>query len=65
MDAQKAILLARIEILGKQIEELKSALMAETAAPPVKLEGLWQDIVVTEEDFEDAKRSLFPDIDDI
>jgi hypothetical protein len=65
MNSQKTALLTRIEILEQEIAEIKAKLLSEETRPVVKLEGLWEDIEVTDEDFEDAKRSLFPELDDI
>ena len=62
---QKSALLIRIEILEREIASIKAKLTAEGAKPPVKLEGLWSDIEVSDEDIEEAKHSLFRDIDDI
>ena len=61
----KSALLIRIEILEEEVASIKAKLMLEDSRPPVRLQGLGKDIEVTEEDIEEAKRSLFPKLDDI
>ena len=65
MDADKTALLTRIELIEQEIAVIKAKLAANQTRPVVKLEGLWKDIDITDEDIEEAKRSLFPNLDDI
>jgi hypothetical protein len=65
MMEQKTALLTRIELLEQELAEIKAKLSIQESPPYVRLEGLWEDITVTDEDIEEAKRSLFPDRNDI
>jgi hypothetical protein len=51
--------------LEQELAEIKAKLSIQESPPYVRLEGLWEDITVTDEDIEEAKRSLFPDRNDI
>ena len=61
---QKSVLLTRIELLEREIAEIKQKLMQEERPGQIRLRGMWKGLDVTDEDFEEAKRSLFPDLDD-
>ena len=65
INEQKSVLLTRIELLEREIAEIKQKLMQEERPGQVRLRGMWKGLDVTDEDFEEAKRSLFPDVDDI
>jgi hypothetical protein len=62
---QKSVLLTRIELIERELAEIKQKLLTDDHPPAVKLEGLWADIDVTEEDIEDARHAVFRDVDDI
>ena len=65
MYATNSALLTRLELIEKEIAELKKKLLQEVSGPRVTLKGIWKGMEITEQDFEDAKRSLFREIDDI
>jgi inosine/xanthosine triphosphate pyrophosphatase family protein len=52
--------LKRLEAIESELAALKRLLEAETPDKEVTtFEGMWEGETVTEEDFEEAKRSLF------
>jgi hypothetical protein len=64
MNDSKSVLLTRIELIEKELAEIKDKLVREDRPQRLTLRGIWKDIDVTDEDIEDAKRSLFPDRND-
>lgn len=48
----------RIKAIQKELQRLHKFLESK-GKKPVKLEGLWEGVDITEEDMEEAKRSLF------
>lgn len=55
--------LARIEAIQQELEQLKRALscLVEGKKRKTKLKGLWKGVEVTEEEIEEAKRAVFKD----
>jgi hypothetical protein len=56
----------RLEVMEAELVQLRRLLSAKpTVEPPVTLRGIWKGADVTDEDIEEAKRSLFkPAYDD-
>lgn len=58
-------ILKRLDAMASEIEALKRLLVASPGEPDVvTFEGIWEGEEVTEEDFEEAKRSMFKPIYD-
>jgi hypothetical protein len=53
--------LARLQALQQELEELRKAMLYETQGPKrkIKLKGLWKGVHVTEEDVHEARRAVF------
>jgi hypothetical protein len=49
-------LVQKLEKLEQELHDLKLKLASQT--PPLKLEGIWQGIEITDEDIAEAKKSL-------
>jgi hypothetical protein len=64
-DNTRTALLTRVELLEREIEEIKRRLLASAKPEPVSLRGIWKGINISDEDIEAAKRSIFRDLDDI
>ena len=60
------IVIKRLEVIEAELAQLRRLLAARpTSEPPVTLEGIWKGADITDEDIEEAKRSLFkPAYDD-
>ena len=56
-------LLARIEALQHELDDLKKAILYRIESPKRKtrLKGLWGGVDVSENDLEEAKRAVFKD----
>ncbi len=59
MEAKTAYILKRLEIIEQEIAEMKKRLLAPSKKKEVTLEGIWEGLTVTDEEIEEAKRSLF------
>ncbi len=55
---REAYIIKRIEMIQEELEELKKLLSAEKREN-VSLAGIWEGIDITDEEIEEAKRSLF------
>lgn len=53
--------LTRLGQIQKELRLLRTHVKQRDRRRPRTIEGLWKGVVVTEEDFERAKRSLFRD----
>lgn len=62
--ATEAYVLKRIEMIEQELEQLKKLLLKNGELKPVSLWGLWRDVDISDEEIEEAKRSLFKGIDD-
>ncbi len=49
----------RISAIEKELAEIKARLSSPQSPRIVKLKGLWRGLRVTEEDVDEAKKSLF------
>lgn len=49
----------RLEILQKQLDELKQLLLRKKKKSTTKLYGIWKGVTFNDEDFQAAKDSLF------
>ena len=47
----------RIEILQKELDELKQTLLKKTAEKPSKIRGIWKGVDFSDEEIEEAKSS--------
>ncbi len=56
MDA--SLILAKIERIEGELQEVKR-MVAEDGRENVNLEGIWEGVDISDEEIEDAKRSLF------
>jgi hypothetical protein len=65
MTTTNTALLTRIELLEKEIAEIKKKLISDDSPPTASLRGVWSDIDVSEEDIDAAKKSLFGKLDDV
>jgi hypothetical protein len=53
---------ARIQAIQQELEELKKAIAFGGASPKkTKIKGLWKGLNINEEDIEKAKQALFKD----
>jgi lipid II:glycine glycyltransferase (peptidoglycan interpeptide bridge formation enzyme) len=59
MTAKTSYVITRLKLLENEIERLREHLKKSEEKRTTKIEGLWKGINVTEEDIEEAKRSLF------
>lgn len=59
MASKSSYVAMRLEAIQKELEMLRRSLEAPGEQKIVKLEGLWKGVEITEEDLEEAKRSLF------
>ena len=65
MDTANTALLTRLELLEREIAEIKKKLLTETPTSHLSIRGLWKDIDISEGDIEEAKKSVFRNLDDI
>ncbi|MBM2826400.1 MAG: ribE [Dehalococcoidia bacterium] len=63
MEEKTKIVLKHLEFIEEEIISIKKLLMSEENVEYRSLYGIWKGIDVTEEDIQEAKRSLFPDRD--
>lgn len=59
MAGKSNYVITRLEAIQKELEMLKHSLEESEEQKVIKLEGLWKGVEITEEDLEEAKRSLF------
>jgi hypothetical protein len=64
-DKTKTALTTRIEMVERELTELRRKQANADITRPVTLRGIWKDIDITDEDIEEAEHSLFRDVDDI
>jgi|FaiFalDrversion2_1042247.scaffolds.fasta_scaffold10750_3 hypothetical protein len=50
----------RLQAIERELEMVRRSLLGERKA--IKLEGLWEGVEISEEDLEQAKRSLFKEV---
>ena len=63
MDGKTTIILASLDAMERQIEQLRN-LLGEPKVPVSSLAGIWAGAEITDEDIEDAKRSWTKAADD-
>lgn len=57
-------ILVRIQAIQNELETLKKLVINQGKESPnqTKIKGLWQDIVVNDEDLEEAKKAMFKNV---
>ncbi len=57
-------ILVRIQAIQDELETLKRLIsnQEKESRNPTKISGLWKDIVVTDEDLEEAKKAVFKNV---
>ena len=56
--ADRSLILAKIERIEGELQEVKR-MVAEDGGENVNLEGIWEGVDISDEEIEEAKRSLF------
>ena len=61
-----AYVLKRIEAIERELHELKK-MVSDKESKPVSLRGVWRDLDISDQEIEEAKRSLSKgiDVDDV
>ena len=57
----RSLILAKIERIEEELQEVKR-MVADDSRENVNLEGIWEGVDISDEDIEEAKRSLFKGI---
>ncbi|MFQ5795542.1 MAG: hypothetical protein ACE5JP_10900 [Candidatus Bipolaricaulia bacterium] len=62
-DKTSSYVLTRLEAIQKELDRLRELIghKLEGEKRTTKLEGLWEGVEITEEDFEEAERAVFED----
>ena len=58
----RSLILAKIERIEEELQEVKR-MVAEDGGENVNLEGIWEGVDISDEEIEEAKRSLSSGID--
>ena len=53
----ETLILKRIEMMQKELENLKRAILDKGAQNPVSLRGIWEGVDFSDEEIDQAKRS--------